>query len=196
MLSHNHLSFIKGYIDAFRTAWNEAALGKYMNRDALFKADLEILKEGFKNIDAGSKRNYTKTNAAMAYNNLGGNIQDMFKYTSNTYLLRFLKKHAIMGEFTAIDHNVTKHLMLSQYDRYRLITIPNSTDADGNVKRVFLNKEEVISVFKKNGLSRKDAITAYKQATTLWDAYELSNHQFKLKDEFKPYVTKDLEIKV
>lgn len=79
--------------------------------------------------------------------------------------------------------------MISTMNNYKLYTYKDSTDANPHKK--FLKKDEFIAEALKDGRTEEDARQMYNQwfgLTSLWDAFELKNGRFVVKNEFANFV--------
>lgn len=79
--------------------------------------------------------------------------------------------------------------MISTMNNYKLYTYKDSTDATPHKK--FLKKDEFIAEALKDGRSEEEARQMYGQwfgLTSLWDAFELKDGRFTVKNEFANFV--------
>lgn len=184
MLSANFTTIQVGYFDAMLSSFCDAIGGKYMTgadfRWGFFNAIKHLVKI-IPNI--GNPMVNDKLAAAMQYNQLTKNNSNLFDRTDQSKLARFTHEFFMMGGYTLSDYMVNAITLLSFYHSCRLITLPNG-------KQEFLNKNEAVNTLMKNGYTQKEATSVWKKSkTTLWDAYEVQNGLFKVKDQYKGIVT-------
>ena len=184
MLAANFTTIQVGYFDAMLSSFCDAIGGKYMTgadfRWGFFNAIKHLIKI-IPNI--GNPMVNDKLAAAMQYNQLTKNNSNLFDRTDQSKLARFTHEFFMMGGYTLSDYMVNASVLLSFYHSCRLITLPNG-------KQEFLNKNEAVNTLMKNGYTQKEATSVWKKSkTTLWDAYEIQNGLFKVKDQYKGIVT-------
>lgn len=184
MLAANFTTIQVGYFDAMLSSFCDAIGGKYMTgadfRWGFFNAIKHLVKI-IPNI--GNPMVNDKLAAAMQYNQLTKNNSNLFDRTDQSKLARFTHEFFMMGGYTLSDYMVNASVLLSFYHSCRLITLPNG-------KQEFLNKNEAVNTLMKNGYTQKEATSVWKKSkTTLWDAYEVQNGLFKVKDQYKGIVT-------
>ena len=184
MLAANFTTIQVGYFDAMLSSFCDAIGGKYMTgadfRWGFFNAIKHLIKI-IPNI--GNPIVNDKLAAAMQYNQLTKNNSNLFDRTDQSKLARFTHEFFMMGGYTLSDYMVNASVLLSFYHSCRLITLPNG-------KQEFLNKNEAVNTLMKNGYTQKEATSVWKKSkTTLWDAYEVQNGLFKVKDQYKGIVT-------
>ena len=184
MLAANFTTIQVGYFDAMLSSFCDAIGGKYMTgadfRWGFFNAIKHLIKI-VPNI--GNPIVNDKLAAAMQYNQLTKNNSNLFDRTDQSKLARFTHEFFMMGGYTLSDYMVNASVLLSFYHSCRLITLPNG-------KQEFLNKNEAVNTLMKNGYTQKEATSVWKKSKiTLWDAYEVQNGLFKVKDQYKGIVT-------
>ena len=184
MLAANFTTIQVGYFDAMLSSFCDAIGGKYMTgadfRWGFFNAIKHLIKI-IPNI--GNPIVNDKLAAAMQYNQLTKNNSNLFDRTDQSKLARFTHEFFMMGGYTLSDYMVNASVLLSFYHSCRLITLPNG-------KQEFLNKNEAVNTLMKNGYTQKEATSVWKKSKiTLWDAYEVQNGLFKVKDQYKGIVT-------
>ena len=188
MLGGNFTSITVGYLDALRSLTADAVGRKYITEQDLIYAIVTVIPDFIKGLgNLGEPIPNDKLLACMQFNQLSRSNSEIFGRSDQTRISRFIHQYALMGGYTISDYLVSAIMVKATYHHMKLVTLP-----DG--KKQFLSRSQTINLFKKYGYSRKEAINAYNSAkTTLWNAYKLSDGQFTLRDEFKPYVTKKLE---
>ena len=184
MLAANFTTIQVGYFDAMLSSFCDAIGGKYMTGADFRWGFFNTIKHLVKIIpNIGNPIVNDKLAAAMQYNQLTKNNSNLFDRTDQSKLARFTHEFFIMGGYTLSDYMVNASVLLSFYHSCRLITLPNG-------KQEFLNKNEAVNTLMKNGYTQKEATSVWKKSkTTLWDAYEIQNGLFKVKDQYKGIVT-------
>lgn len=188
MLGGNFTSITVGYLDALRSLTADAVGRKYITEEDLMYAVVTVLPHFVKGLgNLGEPIPNDKLLACMQFNQLSRSNSEIFGRSDQSRISRFIHQYALMGGYTFSDYIVSAIMVAATYHHMRLVTLP-----DG--QKQFLSRSQVINLFQKYGYSRKEAINAYNDSKeTLWDAYKLSDGEFTIKDEFKPYVSKKLE---
>ena len=184
MLAANFTTIQVGYFDAMLSSFCDAIGGRYMTGTDFRWGFFNAIKHLVKIIpNIGNPIVNDKLAAAMQYNQLTKNNSNLFDRTDQSKLARFTHEFFMMGGYTLSDYMVNASVLLSFYHSCRLITLPNG-------KQEFLNKNEAVNTLMKNGYTQKEATSVWKKSKiTLWDAYEVQNGLFKVKDQYKGIVT-------
>ena len=190
LLAHNYASAIVSFLDPLLSLTLDMLTGKYTNyRDFSFALGVmfsDVFRAG---ASLGSVNTYSKANAAMQYFQLGKNNQATFKNLDKSQVYRFLSDSLGMKLFSMGDYTISCITMISTMNNYKLYTYKDSTDANPHKK--FLKKDEFIAEALKDGRTEEDARQMYNQwfgLTSLWDAFELKNGRFVVKNEFANFV--------
>lgn len=190
LLAHNYASAIVSFLDPLLSLTLDMLTGKYTNyRDFSFALGVmfsDVLRAG---ASFGSVHTYSKANAAMQYFQLGKNNQATFKDLDKSQVYRFLSDDLGMKLFSMGDYTISCITMISTMNNYKLYTYKDSTDATPHKK--FLKKDEFIAEALKDGRSEEEARQMYGQwfgLTSLWDAFELKDGRFTVKNEFANFV--------
>lgn len=190
LLAHNYASAIVSFLDPLLSLTIDMLTGKYTNyKDFSFALGVmfsDVFRAG---ASFGSVNTYSKANAAMQYFQLGKNNQATFKDLDKSQVYRFLSDDLGMKLFSMGDYTISCITMISTMNNYKLYTYKDSTDSNPHKK--FLKKDEFIAEALKDGRSEEDARQMYDQwfgLTSLWDAFELKDGRFVVKNEFANFV--------
>lgn len=190
LLAHNYASAIVSFLDPLLSLTLDMATGKFVNYRDLGYAVGVILTDiprAFRSL--GSVRTYSKANAAMQYFQLGKNNNTTFKNLDKSQFYRFMSDDLGMKLFTVGDYTISCLTMISTMNNYKLYEYKDSSATNPHKK--FLKKEEFISEAIKDGRTEEEAKDMYNKwfsHTSLWNAFELKNGQFVVKDKFKAFV--------
>ena len=192
MLGINFTTIEVGYIDAMCSMLCDAVAGKYITNKDMLKAFCQCIGHTRKMLQGlGNPVVNDKLVAAMQYNQLSRSNSEIFAMTDKFKLDKFVHDHLLMGGYTITDYMVNSMMLTATYNHYRLIHDPK-TGRDR-----FYSKTDAINEFTKLGYTEKEAVKLWKKAkTTLWDAYDVVDGYFTLKDSYKNIVDKKLEDRV
>lgn len=166
MLAGKPFSAGKGFVAAYWNTWNEAFVGRYYDFGDKFWTIGKLLSElpqaiwGIKN---GNSRSLVQ--ALMENGSLASSIEGTFGDQNKTWIRRMFG-HFNMGFFTIGDYATTSMIMTSTFHATRLIPDPKTH------KLQFMNEEECIDMFIKNGMTEKEAIK--------WFEKHSGNHLMKM----------------
>jgi hypothetical protein len=94
-----------------------------------------------------------------------------------------------MGGYTILDYITNMVIQRAVYDYRHFYDDPFS-----NIRAGFYSKPELIRLFKEQGMSKKEALSAWRNSdATLWDAYKFTDGRAVLKPEYEGIVTKATE---
>lgn len=207
LLSHNHFTIMKGFLDASKTVGIEALTGKYITAKDMAYAHSYIARSlGTIAASVGKPNVHGWLAAAMQYNGCTKSIDESFSHTQNTWATKFLRDNLLMGGYTVTDFMVTGMICASVYHHFRLVHVPIVEKVDKSKilynaeykvtgwEDRFVNQEEAMDLYYKAGLGDQAGIKNYENAKiTLHDAYIEENSNFVIRDEFKDKVSKRLE---
>lgn len=190
LLAHNYASAIVSFLDPLLSITLDMATGKFVNyRDFGFALGV-VLSDLPRAIGSlGSVKTHSKANAAMQYFQLGKNNNATFRDLDKSQFYRFMSDDLGMKFFTLGDYTISCLTMISTMNNYKLYEYKDSTSENPHKK--FLKKEEYIREAIKDGRTEQEAKDMYNQwfsHTSLWDAFELKNGLFTVKDEYKAFV--------
>jgi hypothetical protein len=172
LLNHNMGSYVKGAVDASTRFAAMMGSGKYGLFSSYLWAGGQIAKDDKLGIlstaNIGTARNYSKSEALMQLFQVGDDLAASYRDMNKSRVTRISNK-TTMGEFAIADHAVTKHILYSQLDRYRLYI----DEVTGEM--MYLNEAEFRSKFADQGKSKDDAMAAYKKAEPLYNAFYFKN---------------------
>lgn len=188
MLAANFTTIQVGYFDALMSATADAFGGKYMTGSDFRYGFIHSMIHFVNMIpNIGDPTVNDKLSAAMQYNQLSKSNSEIFGQLDQSKISRILDQYFTMGGYTLTDYMMNSAILLSFYHACRLIQLPNG-------KQEFLNKSEAINKLTKLGYTQKEAVNTWKKSkTNLWDAYELKDGLFQVKDQYKNIVTKRVE---
>ena len=166
----------------------------------------------------GSTQDHSLDMALMTRFRIDGPVSKRVKLSQKTKARRAVDGwQMILQRF--VDYTNTCAVMNSRLYQYRLVQVPileqvidqskppkgvhNSIYRTVGYEYKFINKQQAIELFKKAGLSRRQAVKKYKSATTrLKDAYELKEGNAQIKQSeaiegtgitFKDLITPEFE---
>lgn len=188
MLAANFTTIQVGYFDSLMSAMADAFGGKYITGSDFRYGFIHSMIHFVKMIsNIGNPIINDKLSAAMQYNQLSKSNSEIFGQLDQSKISRILDQYFTMGGYTLIDYIINSAILMSFYHACRLIQLPNG-------KQEFLNKSEAINRLTQLGYTQKEAINTWKKSkTNLWDAYELKDGLFQVKDQYKNIVTKRVE---
>lgn len=166
MLAGKPLSAGKGFVSAYWNTLNEAFVGRYYDfGDRLWTVGklLSELPQAIVGIQNGNSRSLVQ--ALMENGSLASSLESTFGDKNKTWIRRMFK-HFNMGFFTIGDYATTSIIMTSTFHATRLIPDPKTG------KLQFMNEEECIDMFLKNGMTEKEAIK--------WFEKHSGNHLMKM----------------
>ena len=188
MLAANFTTIQVGYFDSLMSAIADAFGGKYITGSDFRYGFIHSMIHFVKMIsNIGNPIINDKLSAAMQYNQLSKSNSEIFGQLDQSKISRILDQYFTMGGYTLTDYMINSSVLMSFYHACRLIQLPNG-------KQEFLNKSEAINRLTKLGYTYKEAENTWKKSkTNLWDAYELKDGLFQVKDQYKNIVTKRVE---
>ena len=188
MLAANFTTIQVGYFDSLMSAMADAFGGKYITGSDFRYGFIHSMIHFVKMIsNIGNPVINDKLSAAMQYNQLSKSNSEIFGQLDQSKISRILDQYFTMGGYTLTDYMMNSAVLMSFYHACRLIQFPNG-------KQEFLNKSEAINRLTKIGYTQKEAVDTWKKSkTNLWDAYELKDGLFQVKDQYKNIVTKRVE---
>lgn len=188
MLAANFTTIQVGYFDSLMSAIADAFGGKYITGSDFRYGFIHSMIHFVKMIsNIGNPIINDKLSAAMQYNQLSKSNSEIFGQLDQFKISRILDQYFTMGGYTLTDYMMNSSVLMSFYHACRLIQLPNG-------KQEFLNKSEAINRLTKLGYTYKEAKNTWKKSkTNLWDAYELKDGLFQVKDQYKNIVTKRVE---
>lgn len=168
--------FIKSNIDSLL----EDVYGEFSTFESKRWATLELTKLSKEYLlETGKRAKTNKVDAMFGYFGIIGNIKELFdKLDIDNALGRVGKEEIIYSGYTQVSLMTKGTFVLSLLDNYRLV----------NGK--FIRKSEFTKLI--NDGQKLGAWSDYKDKT-LYEAYDVVNGSFKVKDEYKKYVTKEFE---
>jgi len=193
MLGVNFTTIEVGYMDALCSMLCDAVAGKYITKRDMLTAFGQCIAHTRKMLKGlGNPVVDDKLVAAMQYNQLSRSNSEIFAMTDKFKLDKFVHDHLLMGGYTITDYMINSMMLTATYNHYRLIRDPKTG------KDRFYSKTDAINEFTKLGYTEKEAVRLWKKAKkkTLWDAYEVVDGYFTLKDEYKDIVDKKLEDRI
>ena len=197
MLGLNTTSALIGYGDATLSHVIEALCGKYMTKKDFMFGMFTILRyipHQLFNLEARQANN--KLAALMRLNRIGRGNSEIFNGIYSNRLRKFMNRHLLMGGFTLGDYMANSLIMSSFYHHQRFIK-PGTTINGFTLKPGFYSQNELISLLRQNGSTKRDAKNLYSNLSdTLWDAYEFVDGELKIKDWAKPYITSNLKTRI
>ena len=190
LLAHNYASAIVSFLDPLLSVTLDMATGKFTNyRDFFFALGVMFSDLPRAVGSLGRVHTYSKANAAMQYFQLGKNNNATFKNLDKSQFYRFMSDDLGMKMFTLGDYTISCITMISTMNNYKLYEYKDSTAENPHKK--FLKKEEFIKEALNDGRTEDEARDMYNQwfsHTSLWDAFELRNGRFQVKDEYADFI--------
>ena len=173
LLAFNITSGIVSFLDPFLSLVADAVTGKYTNIWDNTKA-LGILAWNFPSAVASLGRitPHSKVAAGMQKFCLQKGIASTYKNTYQSQVRRFLEDGLSMKIFSVGDYTMNAITLVSTMQNYRLYENGNK----------WMHKQEFIEQAMKDGKTRKEAKSMYRDAKTMWNAYELKDGKFVPKD--------------
>lgn len=191
MLALNFTTIEVGYIDAFLSSIADSIGGKYFGKRDLmygYRQTLFHLPIMLSNLGNPDVNDWMV--CAMQYNQLSRSNSDIFDRTDQSRFSKLMHM-TLMGGYTMADYCINTMILAATYNHYRLVDLP-----DGSGKK-YMSQSDCIDIYMKYGYTEKEAIDKYESSKkTLADAYYVKDGYFTVKDEFKQYVTKQLENQV
>lgn len=162
----------------------EALTGEYFDSLTLLKAAKEVAFSYPSMIASlGKIKTTNKLSSAMEYNQVVFNNAEMFNNLHKSRVARTLQKHFWYGGHTMVDYSTKGRLTAAVYFNYKLF---------GDK---FVNFSEFRT--KNKGLDKKALKEKWNNLpTTLYDAYEVRDEQFRVKPQYSKIVSTILEDKV
>lgn len=183
-LAHNPYVILTGYITNWINTRIEAISGTHFDKNSLKKADIEMtlnLPKAMANI--GELNHNNKIIGIMEYNQVVFDNQNLFERLDQSKVGRILCQHFWYGGHTLVDYETKGRIALAVYFNYRL------------VDNKFLRFHEYRALHPEWN-NKKAKQEFHRIPTTLYDAYEMKDNKFVLKDAYKDIVPTLLEDRV
>ena len=163
----------------------ESTLGRYFNKQDFAWAEKNYynsLPNIMKNL--GNPNDTTKLMFMCQLNQVARSNQETFSNLDQSPVLRAINQHFWYNGYTAGDFAVKSTILGAVYHSYRLVTTPDGT-------KQFMTREDYVSKYYANapqtGRTKFDEFDV-----TLYDVYEQDKNTYKVKDEYRQYVTVNL----
>lgn len=156
----------------------EAILGRYYDNDNLLSADKELITQLPKiTAGIGNPIPNTKILALLELNGVSQVAEENYKRLNQTRCIRFLNQHFWYGGYSLADFLVKSKIVTAIYFNYKFIPEAGK----------FMSKDKFINTYYQNdNKAGKLAWKAYNE--TLYNAYDFSNGELKIKDKYKKYI--------